>query len=147
MKTAKQKQIAAELQRIAKAHQGILQPAIVVKEAANPKSPLHDYFEWADDEAAFQYRLWQARQLIRVVVNVVGPTDAPPQPVWVSLEEDRLKDGGGYRMTVDVLSDPALRQQLLVQARKEMEQFAKKYRDLQELAEVFSAMRKVKRAA
>ena len=44
---------------------GILTPHLVVKAAA--ADPLHDRFEWDDEKAGHQYRLQQARALIRVV--------------------------------------------------------------------------------
>mgnify|MGYP003421519919 FL=1 len=50
---------------------GRLTPETVLDTARNPKSPLHDQFEWDDTAAAHQHRLQQARVLIRsVVVNI-----------------------------------------------------------------------------
>jgi hypothetical protein len=46
------------------ANGGQLTPAKVLKDAASSTSPLHDLFEWDDNEAARQYRLNQARTLI-----------------------------------------------------------------------------------
>jgi hypothetical protein len=40
---------------------GIISPHDVLREAENLSSPLHDYFEWDDDEAAHKFRLLQAR--------------------------------------------------------------------------------------
>jgi len=135
--------ILAELERIAAAHGGLLRPAEVVRAARDPRSPLHPHFEWDDSAAAQKYRLWQARQLIRVVVE---PIELPrsgksPVRVWVSLAEDRKADGGGYRTTEAILSRSELRQQLLEDALKELEVFERKYAHLQELAEVHRAIR------
>lgn len=44
---------------------GRLTPDAVVEDAMDPESPLHDKLEWDDTEAARQYRLEQARALIR----------------------------------------------------------------------------------
>lgn len=38
---------------------------VVAEAAANPDSPLHTRFEWDNSKAAHQYRLEQARSLIR----------------------------------------------------------------------------------
>lgn len=38
---------------------------VVVKEAEDPLSPLHSKFEWDNKEAGIQYRLEQARRLLR----------------------------------------------------------------------------------
>jgi hypothetical protein len=48
----------------------------IVEKAARPKnSPLHDYFEWDDNEAAYQYRLQQARGVIIAVTVTIVKTD------------------------------------------------------------------------
>ncbi len=39
-------------------------PADVVRLASNPKSPLHQYFEWNNSKAAAKWRLSQARHLV-----------------------------------------------------------------------------------
>jgi len=85
--TRKDKVIAA-LKDIYTKH-GILRPADVVEAALNPKSPLHGCFEWDDDKAAKQYRLEQARKLIREVR--VEYADQLSAPVFVHVET-----AGGY---------------------------------------------------
>jgi predicted MarR family transcription regulator len=136
--------IIAELKRIASEHGGILNPADVVREARPPESPLHSKFEWNDTKAAEDYRVWQARQLIRVVVEYVGSGDqAVMSKVFVSLTSDR--EDGGYRPMVSVLADAGQRARLLADAVKEMESFEAKYKELQELVEVFDAMKSVRR--
>ena len=46
---------------------GQLDPREVVREAEDPQSPLHPFFEWDNDAAAEAWRLEQARVLIRRV--------------------------------------------------------------------------------
>lgn len=143
MKNKKTAAIARELRRIAKANGGLLLPTKVV-EAARPKSsPLHSRFEWDNSEAAENYRLWQARQLIRVIVETV-PGMSGTTEVFVSLSKDRV-DGRGYRVTTEVCRDEDLRAQLLEDALTELEIFKLKYRRLKELAEVFEAIETVKK--
>lgn len=137
-------QVIAELRRIAEVHGGQLKPSAVVQLAANEESPLHGYFDWSDTEAAHKWRLHQARQLIRVSVEMIGPKESPTMTrVFVSLTPDR-SDDTGYRVLTDVMSDPDYRKQLLADALDEMNRFEKKYQELKELAGVFSAMRKVR---
>ncbi len=66
MLTAQAINIAAELEAIEN-ERGQLKPEDVVTVAANPEHPLHDCFEWDDTMAAEQYRIDQARTLIRSV--------------------------------------------------------------------------------
>ena len=135
--------IKRELDRIAKAGGGVLQPAAVV-EAARPKnSPLHSRFEWDDGAAADQYRLWQARKLIAITVCVIGKSQEEER-VWISLKLDQT-EAGGYRSMVSVLTAPELREELLKDALEDMEIFRVKYRHLKELADVFAAVDVVKK--
>ena len=46
---------------------GRLTPEKVVQAAKNSKSPLHEFFDWDNDHAAGQWRIEQARRLIRSV--------------------------------------------------------------------------------
>jgi len=133
-----------ELEKIRKAHGGKLNPPHIVQAASNPKHPLHADFEWDDTQAAHEYRLDQARRMIRVVVIFADTEEEEPTRAYVSLMGDRT-DGGGYRALVDVMSDAGMRGQLLAEALKEMRGFQRKYRRLTELADVFKAMRKAKR--
>jgi hypothetical protein len=141
MKNAK---IEACLRQIATKHGGMLKPEHIIKEAESPKHPLHSRFEWDDTEAAYQHRLWQARQLISVCVEVIGDFD--PSPVFVSLSSDR-GSGAGYRVMANVMSDAEMRAQLLKDALHEANRWAQKYHKLKQLAGVFAALKKVKKAA
>lgn len=133
--------IIAELARIANDGGGILQPTAVVEAARPITSPLHSRFEWDDNKASHEYRLYQARQLIRVCVAVIGNSpNVNGDRVWVSLKTDRIMEGGGYRPLVTVMSDKTLRLQLLEEAVQEFQHFQTKYGQLTELSNVFAAM-------
>lgn len=136
-----------ELSRIAESHDGELRAEDVVSAARAKASPLHSKFTWENNVAAHQYRLWQARTLIRVTVQFIGPKeDQTSVRVFVSLSSDRTnRDGGGYRSLVSVMSNQQQRAQLLEDAFEEMKLFREKYAGLQELVKVFAAMRKVQR--
>lgn len=136
--------IRDELDRIATRHRGVLKPEDVVEAAQDPKSPLHDRFCWDDTKAAYEYRLWQARTLIRITVTVVDDSNKTPDRVWVSLKADRAQEKGGYRKLVTVLSDARLREELLEEALAEMVYFQEKYQRLHELADVFRVMKKTR---
>lgn len=137
--------VIGELRRIAKKSGGLLLPEKVVDAARSEVSALHRMFCWDDTEAAHQYRLWQARALIRTTVSYVEAAgDKRPVRVFVSLTPDREEAGGGYRETVAVLADKDMRKQLLEDALDELRIFEKKYAHLSELARVFTASRKVR---
>ena len=127
---------------IAEEHGGILRPADVVDAAAAAAHPLHACFEWDDARAGQDYRLWQARKLIAVVVCGVTGT-AKEIRAFVSLKTDRTKDGGGYRILADVMTDKQMREQMLDEALEELQVFQTKYRRLKALAPIWPAVRRV----
>lgn len=131
--------IREELERLKAS--GVIRPADVVAKAADPESAMHSWFEWDDTEAAQQHRIWQARQLLRVFVTVETKNSKPVR-AFVSLGSDRSGDGG-YRALADVLSDQQLRAQLLADAIKELRSSERKFRQLQELSGIWSALEEV----
>jgi len=142
MKTNK---VISELKRIAANHGGLLQPETVVESARSKASPLHSRFEWDNTVAGQLYRIHQARNLIRVSVEIIGGTEEKAD-VFVSLTTDRMKEsGGGYRIMSEVLTDAQMRKQMLADALAELEIFREKYSRLKELASVFAAIRKVRK--
>jgi hypothetical protein len=64
--------LEGEVQRLATEHGGVVTPAQVVEAARDPANPLHEEFEWDDSVAAEQWRLAQARTLIRSIRVVVS---------------------------------------------------------------------------
>lgn len=137
--------IKQELEALAEANNGLLHPEKVVEFAKDPATALHSRFEWDDTEAAEKYRVWQARQLIKVTVTVL-PNENEDEfkviPLFVSLKEDR-QNGGGYRTLVDVMNDDQMRKRLLSQAYNDFKLWQKKYQQLKELAPVFDQMAEV----
>lgn len=139
--------VISELQRIATLSGGVLIPAKVVEEAESKTSALHSQFCWDNDKAAHEYRLEQARYLIRTTVRYIEINgDKRPMRVFVSLTTDREKKGGGYRDVVAVLSDRGMRQQMLEDALAELGIFETKYSHLKELAGVFVASKRARQA-
>jgi len=136
------KSVIAELEDIRAENGGILKPEDVVERASDPSNVLHSRFTWDDTEAAQQYRLWQARHLIKICVTVL-PNRSESTQVYVSLKSDRIGDTG-YRPVVDVLADVELRQQLLSDALEDLKRFEQKYTELKELAEVFDAAKRAR---
>ena len=136
--------IKQELEKIRVSHKGLLTTHAVVKHARNKQSILHSQFEWDDAVAGHKYRLMQARQLIRIHVEVHESISGPIR-AYINLTTDRYdrKQGGGYRCMDDVLSNSDWRAQMLGDARAELEVFQEKYGMLTELCEVFEAIKKV----
>lgn len=136
--------VAPVLEHLEQRH-GHLTPAIVLREASKPRSPLHGWFVWDDTEAARLYRLDQARELIRsVTVTVVGE-DAEELTVraFVNLGGDASE----YESIAAVMREPDKRKILLANARRDMETFRRKYHNLKAVAPVLEAIGAVLEAA
>jgi hypothetical protein len=118
---------------------GLLIPQSVVEFASDPSTDLHSRFTWDDTEAAREFRLEQARGVIRVSVTVIEESKVPLR-AYVSLRDDRQRDGGGYRSTVAVLANATLREKMLDEALDDLKALRQKYDTLKELAPVFSAV-------
>jgi hypothetical protein len=134
--------IQQELDAIAEANDGILKADAVVEFAKNEDTALHSKFEWDDTKAGHQWRLAQARNIIRINVEMIkGSGDDMPVRMFVNLKDDRYNgDGGGYRRTVDVLTDEERRRQLLKEALADANAWRKRYKHLKELDGVFAAL-------
>ena len=130
--------IEEELRELAESHGGVIPPAAVVAFARDPETALHSKFTWDDGEAAEAWRLHQARRVLSVYVTVIAANTEPVR-TFVSLTSDR-KAGGGYRLTVDVLADESLREQMIIDAVAELKRVRVKYKHLNELAEVWTAV-------
>lgn len=138
--------VGARLEQLRAGGGGELTPEAVVSDARYPGSPLHSLFEWDEAEAAHQYRLVQARALIRaVVVRYRAMPDGGPRTVVAFVN---LKDGDRqyYTATAAALSDRERRAIVLRQAWKDFQALRKRHADLTEFARLFAALDEIERA-
>ena len=139
--TTSNKEVIAELRRIARRHRGVLRPEEVVESARARNSILHSKFTWDDTKAAHAHRLWQARQFIKTVVEYqVVNGEKMEVSLFQSIGTANVR---GYRETAVVLSRKPWRDQLLRDALGDLQRFETRYQHLRELAEVFKVTRKI----
>ena len=136
-----------ELDEIAAEHDGILRAEDVVNFAKNEDTALHEKFTWDDTEAAHQYRLWEARELISVSVVMLPGANGNGVKAFVSLKDDRTQTGGGYRSVVSVLNNAKMRAALLREALEEFDAWGQKYNSLKELSRIFTARKRINKRA
>lgn len=103
-------------------------------------APLHNEFEWDDAKAAESYRETQASYIIRSLC--VSKQDEISEPIRAVFSIS----GSGYESVNVIMENADKRSALLNMALKELEAFERKYKILEELAEVFSAIDFVKEA-
>ena len=139
---AMNKKILKELEIVRKrSKDGKLHAEEIVEFAKNKNTALHSKFEWDDTKAAQEYRIWEARQLIKIVVTIIPHTNVETS-VYVSLKKDRMGEGG-YRAMVEVLSNKELRKDLLHDALEDFEYWKRKYYLVTELIPIFQAAEEV----
>lgn len=120
----------------AQAPDGLLHPDAVVAFAKDEATALHEAFEWDDSEAAQQWRLQQARQVIRVYVRF-DPVAKKDVRAMVSVPSDRA-NGGGYRPTENLL--PQYRTEVVTEALKKIGKTRQSYSFLPELLPFFDEL-------
>lgn len=116
-----------------------LQPQIVVDESKPEEAPLHPVFEWDDELAANNYRVEQARNLVRAIriVDETGKQENPP--VWVAVTIPETQERA-YVETTKAWSQKDMRTEVLADAVKQLRGLQSRYRHLSELSEVFEAI-------
>lgn len=124
-----------------------LTPEAVVEDARPQASPLHAQFEWDDAKAAERFRLGQAGHLIRCVTVVMDTQASRPAESQVTVRAFvpvlRTDGAAVYESTATALSDGDYRRQVLERAHHELVAVTRKHRELEELAEVVSAIERV----
>jgi hypothetical protein len=137
--------VSEELERLRKAKGGLLKPEDVVQFARKARTALHSEFEWDDAKASAEYRLEQARKVIRITVMMLPSPHSGDDPVraYVSVASDRAQPGGGYRSLCDVMTDDDMRGELVSEAVNEVKRWRRKYERLKELVPIFKAIDKV----
>jgi len=104
---------------------GRLDPHDVVEEASDPQSPLHSRFTWDDDVAAVQWRLQQARQLIRsVTIERIVAEDEEPKIIRAFVHDPA---NGGYLSVKDVATHVDVRDRVLEDMRRDLERLRNKW--------------------
>jgi len=135
--------VGEELEKIEQRY-GQIDAKHVVTVAANPTSPLHNFFEWNDAKAATQYRLDQARGIIQcVIIKAIGDKEQRPVRAFVNIS---VEAGRQYNSITTVMSDKEKRARLIAQAKSELEDWRERYNDLREFSEVFEAIRQLEAA-
>jgi hypothetical protein len=132
-----------ELERIKGKHDGVIMPAVIVMEAAKKQNPMHTEFNWDDAEAAHEFRLDQARNLIRSIEIIYPDVGSKPIRAYEVVTQQAKKDLPArkvYRSVEEILNDPEMRDELLGQAIRDALTYRRKYHALSELAQVFTAL-------
>lgn len=130
------KAVGAHLEMLRQKFKGELTPQDVLDDAKHNNSPLHSFFEWRDGKAATEYRLAQARGLIRAVVAIYKEPDKRPVKMAAFVH---IAEGGAphYRDTAHALSQSKTRAFVLQQAWREFMAWRRRYKELDVFSKLF----------
>ena len=105
--------VGAELETLNEDQQG-LTPAAILDKARDPDTELHKCFEWDDTEAAEQYRLVQARFLVRNLVITKEDRDEVRIELQIrAYESVKVENHNRYVPTIQALNDPDTRREII----------------------------------
>jgi hypothetical protein len=140
--------VGKEIERLGEKYSQQLEPRHVVAEARNPKSPIHNAFNWDKEQAAEAYWIITARNLLKSVqVTIITPEhEERVVPVFVSTLKSKDAKRRQYSSTEYAMGDVELRGEVLKLALREFASLRRKYAELSELAIVFAAVDKLQKS-
>jgi hypothetical protein len=118
-----------ELARIHENH-GALTPEILVQEAEPEDAPMHPAFTWDNDEAGRQFRLLEARNIIRAV-HIVDDDGADRGCAYVHVARVDDEHAGAYLPVAEVVSQPQLLAQAIEGLAKKQSEASRALADLE----------------
>lgn len=152
-KGAPEADIAVDYIEDIKKERGGITSQLLVVEASEEDSPLHECFEWDDTKASEQWRIEQGRILLKnLYIAVVEDEENKPVYVrcFVSPIEVEKEGGTSYLTIKEVCSDENTNAAYLRQLKKELHSFVVKienyayYRKNKSLGLVVKAIKAVK---
>lgn len=138
--------VGRHIEMLREQFKGELTPQDVLNDARHDNSPLHSFFEWNDGEAAEQYRLQQARGLIRSVVAIYIDEDKVKPAVrtraYIHVPEPQAPH---YREATHAMSQRKTRQMILQRAWRELQGWKARYQHLKEFSDLIAVIDDVDR--
>lgn len=132
-------------ERIAKLMEGTgyTTPRIVVNDARDPKSPLHDYFEWDQKVAAEKWRIEQAGYLLRhISIEVLGNDKQEIRGFYsVTPSSDmHASEPKVYVSLNTILTDKDKRDEVIAYALRELNGWMQRYNQYKEMKHLIKIM-------
>lgn len=114
-------------------------PEQVVEKGMDPSTELSKCFTKDDSEAAYKWRIEEARHIMRQLIVITKPDkdeeEKEPVQFRVLMKNDN-SHSSGYKQTIVMVRDEDEYKKLLDQAYEELRRFKRKYSMLSELSEI-----------
>ena len=129
--------IGRRLEQLGQSSYRDISPGKIIADARKKSSPLNQFFEWDDSEAAARYRLWQARNIVNHLQIVIktGSREIETKAyhsVVVGQQEGEVRV---YRPTMSMKgpTEGEIRRQVLDSARRELASWRKRYAEYEDV--------------
>jgi hypothetical protein len=127
--------VGKRIEKLEKKNNGEVTPELVVEDAKNEKSPLHNCFEWNNDKAGERYRIQQARSLLgSLVVDIIIVKESIEVRAFVNLKTpDKEQSYCSFLIAKDDKYKMGL---ILQQAKNDLIRYTERYKIYKELLEI-----------
>lgn len=115
----------------------LITPEKLVEDAKYESSPIHNYFEWNDQTAAYNYRIDQARLYLRSIVIEIEDLGEVRAFHNVYIEK---YDDNQYASLEKVTNTPSLISQVIKSALKEANGWKERYKTYKQLSPIVDAI-------
>jgi len=127
-----------------KEKRGGITPQLLMIESKRKKSPLHNCFEWDDSKAAEEFRIVQAREILRFLVVEIESDDEQEEPrtvrAYIAPSSVGKEENTSYLTIEDVCKDDELSAAYLRQLHRELRIISNKIRNFDEFSDVVKAI-------
>jgi len=105
----------------------------------NPETVLHSLFQWDDDLAATQYRIWQARRIIgSIQVEVIlpsGKSEVTRKYANIQVPINKTQSEQRYIAIDKIARSPKLSEETVKKAKRELDAWRRRYKIMREMLE------------
>jgi len=123
-----------------------LTPERIVNRASNPKSPLHNLFDWNDSIAATKWRLQQARVLVNEVKVIIEQKEYFAfENVSVNLSIEDTESLRVYKPVTEILGTEELRKQVIKSALDHLAYWERQNEKYSELVPIIKSAERVRK--
>lgn len=121
---------------------GEVTPQIMVDDARPEGALMHPLYEWNDDIAAEKYRRNQAKKIASdlVIVHVAQNEEVPQEPIRAFVSVKPRNEKASFRPIVKALSDKDTKEQVIANAKLELEAYERKYRGIVDIIPILEEM-------
>lgn len=121
---------------------GEVTPKILVDDARPEGALMHVMYEWKDTVAAEKYRYNQAKKIMSelIVVHVSQKEPELKEPVRAFVSVKPRNESASFRPIVAALSDEETKNQVISNAKLELESYERKYRGIIDIIPILEEM-------